>query len=721
MKFKRTIQKTFGSSKIKSIQVHPTKPIGIMGLFSGDIQVWDIDKMGMINSIHVCNEPIRTCAILSRMDWVLVGSDNGKVSIYELGKYRKIKMFHGHDDFIRKIEVHPQEPMFLTASDDSTLKSWTYEEEIVQKMVYTGHKHFVMDVCFYPNDCSKFVSCSLDSTIKVWHIGQPHCVKTFKGHASGVNSICFLSGDYLVSGADDLTLKVWDFQTTQCITTLAGHTNNVNKVYPFSSFSLFASCGEDGSMRLWNSKTFKQEDLIMLQGGRVWDVKEKDGRIIVGCDEELVFINAWQGSSLVRMSRNRIFYSASGSMFGTRSDNIGVVKELHNIGFYPDELEVSPSGKTIAVGNEGEFKIFSSLGFRNKFGGEGRDFHFIEDDEFVVRNGEVVNFYKKAEVIRSISIKGISKVFFLSPRLIGCNVCDQTRIYLSTGEFVSSVSHASDHLAMIGDFLIACGAFISIYRVDHEVINGFIEQEIEIPEEGIKEALIHLGTEYYSVASWCAKEDVFYFVSNGKGYYLILGDKPYVYHFSSIDGTIAGVENGVLFYLRDKSIECKRIDGEFLEFQRSVILGKEYKVTEGIRSKAIAFFESLEMHENALDLCIDDNQRFEILLKLDRYDEAFSKANSIVKYDKLGRYFLRAGELPKASECFLKSRNWVSLLLSDILSSKKNLSLAASECKKEGRLNHAFFAYLKSGQYIECAKLLEKTPFSTLFAKNYLD
>lgn len=721
MKFKRTIQKTFGSSKVKSIQMHPTKAIAIIGLFSGDVQIWDIDKMSMVSNIHVSNEPIRTCVILSRMDWVLVGSDDGNVSVYELGKYRKIKMFHAHDDFIRKIEGHPQDSLFLTASDDTTLKMWVYEGEVSQKMVYTGHTHFVMDVCFYPNDSSKFVSCSLDSTIKVWNVGQPHCVKTFRGHASGINSICFLSGDYLVSGADDLVLKVWDFQTTQCITTLSGHTNNINKVYLLTSFPLFASCGEDGSVRLWNSKTFRQEDLLMLQGGRVWDVKEKDGKIIAGCDEELIFIDAHQGSSLVKMSKSRIFYSVSGSIFGVKSGNIGAYKELCNVGFYPDELEVSPSGKTIAVGNEGEFHTFSSLGFRKKFSGAGRDFYFINDDEFVVRSGDDVSFYKKTEVIRSISIKGISKLFFLSPALIGCNVCDQTRIYSSSGEFILSIDHASDHLVMIGDFLVACGTLVRIYRVNYEVIDGFIEQEIEVPSEGISDALVHLGTEYYSVSSWCASEGVFYFVSNSKGYYLILGDKPYVHHFSSINGVVAGIEDGILFYLHDKEIESKKIDMEFLEFQRSVMLEKEYKMAEGIRSKAIAFFESLEMHEKALELCTDDNQKFEILLKLDRYDEAFSKANSIVKYNKLGRYFLKAGELSKASECFLRSKNWVCLLLADILSGKKNLSVAGAECRKEGRLNHALFAYLKSGQYSECAKLLESTPFLPLFAKNYLD
>lgn len=721
MKFKRTIQKKFVSPKVKSIEVHPNRPICIVGLFTGCIQIWDVDKMALLNSIHVSNEPIRTCAILVKMDWVLVGSDDGHVSVYELSKYRKIKSFDAHGDFIRKIESHPQKPVFITASDDTTLKMWTYENDIAQSMVYNGHDYIVMDVCFYPNDSNKFISCSLDSTIKVWSVEQSHCIKTFKGHTSGINSICFLRDtQYLVSGADDLTLKVWDFQSTQCIATLNGHTNNVNKVYPLKSFPLFASCSEDGTIRLWNSKTFKQEDFVALQGGRVWDVKEKDNKMLVGCDEELVFINMHQASSLVGMSNGKIFYSVSDSVFGVKSDNLGAVKELSSLGFYPIELKVSPGGKKIALGNENEFKVFSSLAFRNKVSGDGRDFHFITDDEFVVRDNDTINFYKKSEMVKAVTIPRISKLFYLNSEMIGCNGVEGTRLYSISGEFIFHIDLTSDHLFTVGGFLVACGSKICIYRINKEIINAFVEQGIEIPAEGIDDGLELLSTEHYTVSSYVIGDNVFYFTAGSKAYYTILCDSPYVYHFSTISGILAGVLDGLVFYLHDKAIGCKKVDMEFLEFQRSTLLKKECGVSDSIRNKAVVFFQSLGMHEKALELCLEDNQKFEILLKLGKYEEAFERANSIIKYDKIGRCFLSEDELSKASECFLKSRNWMNLLLSDVLSEKRYLKTVGMECVKEGRMNCGFIAYLKCGEYDECAKLLENTPFHSLFVKNYL-
>ncbi|TBU18039.1 WD40 domain-containing protein [Ordospora colligata] len=721
MKLKRSIQKTFGSTKVKSVQIHPTKAIGFAGLFDGQVQVWDMERMAHVDSVHVCSEPIRTCVILRKMDWILIGSDDGCVTVYELGKYRKIKSFQAHSDFIRKIEGHPEKPMFVTASDDTTMKMWVYENGINQSMTYTGHGHFVMDVCFYPQDSSKFISCSLDSTIKMWSVEKPHCIRTFKGHSSGVNSICFVNEGYLVSGADDLTLKVWDFQTGQCVSTLTGHTNNINKVYMLNSFPLFASCSEDGSVRLWNSKTFKQEDMLALQGGRVWDIKERDGMMMIGCDEELIFVGAQQMSSLAGMSNGRIFYCVGNSVYGSRSDSVGVKKMISSLDFCPDELDVSPGGKMIALGNEGEYKVYSSLGFRSKYSGEGRDFQFIDEEEYVVRNGSIVNFYKKAEVLRSLEIQGISKLFYLTPKLFGANVMEHTVIYSMSGRPVCQIEGISSHLVVIGDFLIACGAAIEVYKINHEMIEGFEELDIEVTDEMMTEVFEHVCSEYYTVSSCCVDNEVLYFVSCMKGYYMIVGEKPYVYHFSSIEGILAGVEGEDVFYLQDKLIEIRKVDGRFMEFQKAILQGNAIEVSDGIRSRAIVFFESLGMHEEALRLCMDDNQRFEILLKLNRYDEAFNKANSIAKYEKLGRYFLKNGELEKASDCFFKSKNWVSVLLTDTLSGKINLSAVGDECKREGRLNHAFFAYLKSERYGECARLLEGTAFSALFAKNYLD
>jgi coatomer subunit beta' len=725
MKFRRSICKAIRSPKVKVIEIDPTRPVAIAGLFTGDLQVWDTDKTLLLNTIHVSDEPIRACHVLHKMDWVIVGSDDGNISIYELSNYRKIKTLKAHSDFIRKIESSPQAPSFLTASDDGTIKMWTYENDICQSMVFTGHNHFVMDICFYPADSRRFISCSLDLTIKLWSVGQSHCIKTFKGHTAGVNALCFL-GDpqYFITGADDLSIRVWDFQSTQCVATLTKHTNNVSRVHALRNFPLFASGSEDGTVRIWNSKTFKQEDVIAVDSGRVWDIREKDSKLIIGTDEELIFINIQQASSLVTMSRNRIFYSISDIVYGAKTENPGASKELASLGYYPTEMVASPSGKVLAVGYENEFRIYSSLGFRNKFSGEGRDVHFISEEEYVVRNNEKILFYKRSEIDRSISLQGMTRLFYLDPMLMAVNISDEgdgkTRVITMAGQVLLGFDFCAEKVFVEGEYLITCGSTLDIYRISRDVISAYVEQGLEIPEEGISEAFSLLSSHLYTVSSYAVRDNVVYFTSGNKAYYVVLAERPYVYSFSAFTGAIAGVGEDSIFYLHGKYIESKRVDVAFLDLQKAVLLGQKYRVTEEIRTKAISFFESLGIHDEALDLCRDSNQKFEILLRLGRYSEAMENANSVIKYDKLGKAFLKDKNLSKASECYLKARNWPSLFFTDMLSEKKYLKLIGEECMRDGRLNFAFFSLLKAGDVEACARLLKNTLFYNLFAKTYL-
>ncbi|ELA40937.1 uncharacterized protein VICG_02026 [Vittaforma corneae ATCC 50505] len=160
---------------------------------------------------------------------------------------------------------------------------------------------------------------------------------------------------------------------------------------------------------------------------------------------------------------------------------------------------------------------------------------------------------------------------------------------------------------------------------------------------------------------------------------------------------------------------------DFISFKRDFFNGLNPEPMESFRDKAISFFESLELYERALLLCTDENQRFEILLKLNRLEDALKNANSLIKYEKLGRRFLSLGEFNRASECFLKSNDLDSLLLTDAFGDKKYLGYVAKKAKENGRNNLAFLAGYKNKDYELCAKLLKDTPFYQAFKQFYTE
>ena len=73
-------------------------------------------------------------------------------------------------------------------------------------------------------ESGELISCSDDSTIKMWDLGKSKCVRTLTGHTKLVRAIKMSPSGALVSGSEDGTIKTWDLETGQCVNTINGHT-----------------------------------------------------------------------------------------------------------------------------------------------------------------------------------------------------------------------------------------------------------------------------------------------------------------------------------------------------------------------------------------------------------------------------------------------------------------------------------------------------------------
>lgn len=160
----------------------------------------------------------------------------------------------GHRAPVTKVVFHPVFSVFVSASEDATIKMWDYETGDFERTL-KGHTDSVQDITFDSNG-KTLASCSADMSVKLWDFNTFECTKTLQGHDHNVSSVTFLpSGDFIVSSSRDKTIKIWEVATGYCVKTLTGHREWVRQIRVSPDGLILASCSNDQTVRIWLMST----------------------------------------------------------------------------------------------------------------------------------------------------------------------------------------------------------------------------------------------------------------------------------------------------------------------------------------------------------------------------------------------------------------------------------------------------------------------------------
>ena len=110
--------------------------------------------------------------------------------------------FKAHTLSVTALAIHPRKPFIATGGNDTIWKVWSVPggEMIIQG---ESHKDWISGLDFNPTG-TNMVTCSGDSTVKIWDFLNVKCSATFKCHTQPVCSVSYHhTGDFVVSGKTD--------------------------------------------------------------------------------------------------------------------------------------------------------------------------------------------------------------------------------------------------------------------------------------------------------------------------------------------------------------------------------------------------------------------------------------------------------------------------------------------------------------------------------------
>ncbi|KZT37143.1 Coatomer, beta' subunit [Sistotremastrum suecicum HHB10207 ss-3] len=754
------------SDRVKAVDFHPTEPWLLTGLYNGSVNIYHLDTGAIIKTFEVAEVPVRCVRFIARKNWFVAGSDDFQLRVFNYNTHEKVTAFEAHPDYIRCLTVHPTASIVLTGCDDMTIKAWDWEKNWRCIQLYEGHTHYIMNIAVNPKDPNTFASACLDHTVKIWSLTSGSANFSLEAHDKGVNYVEFYPGPdkpYLVTTGDDRTVKVWDYLSKSCVQTMEGHTSNVCFAVFHPALPIIVSGSEDGTVKLWNSGTYRLENTLSYGLERAWCIALRKGSndVAVGYDEGVV---------VVKLGRDEPSFSMdpSGKLVFTRntevlSANIQQAqdtpvpdgsriplptRDFGSTEIFPTAMHHSPNGRFVTVVGDGEYIIYTALAWRNKSFGNGSSFAWANDSNtYAVLDGKTkVRIYKNFKERTTPPMKG-SGTWAVEGlgggTLLGARGSGFVVFWdWETGEIVRRVDVDAKAIYWSGSgtqVAITTSDSFYVLTFDRSAFDARVEQGADLGDEGVEEAFDVIAeiNDNVKTAKWVG--DCFvYTTATNRLNYLIGSEAHTVSHFETPLYLLGFMPTHNRIYLADKEVNIYgyALSLSVIEYETAIIRGDLDAAAEILnsvpkdqRNRIARFLEGRDLKELAISVTLDPDHKFDLALQLDDLDTALEIVRSIpegeatTKWKSIGDRALTVWRFDLARDCFEKAGDLSALMLL-LLSTgdRTGLQKVAEQAASKGLNNLAFATLLQLGDPKACIDLLQKTgrqAEAMLFARTY--
>ncbi|KIM41967.1 hypothetical protein M413DRAFT_27504 [Hebeloma cylindrosporum] len=756
------------SDRVKGVDFHPTEPWLLAGLYNGAVNIYNHETGAVVKTFEVAEVPVRCVKFIARKNWFIAGSDDFQLRVFNYNTHEKVASFEAHPDYIRCLTVHPTASIVLTGSDDMTIKAWDWDKGWKNIQTYEGHTHYIMNLAFNPKDANTFVSACLDRTVKMWSIGSSNANFTMEAHDKGVNYVDFYPGadkPYLVTTGDDKTVKVWDYLSKSCVQTMEGHTNNVSFAVFHPNLPIIISGSEDGTVKIWNSGTYRVENTLNYALERAWCVslRRDANEVAVGFDEGVVVIKLGRDEPTFSMdpsgkliytrnqnviSGNLQTISDSSTTFADGSRVPLSTKEIGSTEIFATSLVHSPNGRFVTVVGDGEYITYTALAWRNKSFGNGISFAWAPDSNtYAVLESKVkLKVYKNFKERPGVGMKGAGG-WAIEGLHGGTLLCARGNGFVmfwdwETGEIVRRIDVDAKNVFWSGTgSLVAIISDDSFYilRFDRDAYNEKLEEGAEITDEGVEEAFDVVADVQDSVKTGKWVGDCFIYTTASNRLCYFVGSESYtISPFDTPLYLLGYIPAHNRVYLADKDLNLYgySLSLNVVEYQTAVLRGDMDAADEILPTlpkdqlnKVARFLEGRDLKELALRITTDSDHKFDLALSLDDLDTATEIARTVpeneseVKWKALGDRALTVWRFDLAREAFDKAGDLGALMLLLLaVADREGLKALAAKAVEKGQNNLAFAITLQLADASACVDLLVKTqraPEAALFARTY--
>jgi WD40 repeat protein len=224
-----------------------------VGLANGEIRVYDIDTLKLLNKIKA--HKMATLRLALNSKYLVSSSADGTIAVRNKKDLTLLYTLKNHQWNVGAIAL--DNDILYSGSDDYSIKKWDLLTGKLIKSLKSAHDGTINDLVVIDN---RLYSASDDKTIKIRDTKTGDLIKTLKAHKKSVNRLTF-DKNMLISASDDRSIILWDIKTFKKIKRLKGHSKRILSLAVNSH--LIVSGANDYTLRVWGYDESLKDDAVV--------------------------------------------------------------------------------------------------------------------------------------------------------------------------------------------------------------------------------------------------------------------------------------------------------------------------------------------------------------------------------------------------------------------------------------------------------------------------
>jgi len=227
---------------------------------------WSLKTNAFIKVMFPVNASIYAIHCPAGYPLMFAGLRSGQVLVFDFIQQKVIKSLNHHLKPVFDIKSVSDKKELLVASEDGTVSVWNLDTlNIVHSIKVSADT--VRCISVSPDEKQVGFGCR-DNVIKIYDLEDYTLVKALHGHTMSVFALAYsIDGAYLVSGGRDAQVKIWDTASYQLIKNIPAHLFAVNHILFHPTRPYFATASMDKSIKIWGADDFKLYKVISREKG----------------------------------------------------------------------------------------------------------------------------------------------------------------------------------------------------------------------------------------------------------------------------------------------------------------------------------------------------------------------------------------------------------------------------------------------------------------------